>query len=724
MQATELINLCKQENRLTLSEAESKQILNTFDIPVVHELVATTHAETLKMAQQIGYPLVLKGLGSSLTHKTEMGLVRLGLKNDDEVIEAFDEVKNAAGPGWEGCLLQPMVSGRREFVAGIIRDPQFGPMIMFGLGGIFTEAVDDVVFRIAPINRKQALQMTEDLASNSLLKAFRGEEAVNTDQLCNVLTGLSRLAMEHPEIEEVDINPLIVDARGDMTAVDALIVLNDGKTTLPEEPSDEEQAGRTARINADLDRALHAKSVAVVGVARTKPAAFPGIFRCMRNYGYAGKLYPIHPDADDIEGIKAYPSLNALPGPVDLVILSIPAEQVPETLRECAALGNKNIHIFTSGFNETGEEEGARLHAEIKKIADDNNLNVIGPNCMGLHVPASKMLTWTHASPVSGHVAMVSQSGGNAQDFTNFATTHHGLHFSKVISYGNALNLDSTDYLNYLARDDETSIITMYLEGVKDGRKLARTVYDINRTKPIVMIKGGLSESGARTVASHTGALAGGEKMWKAFFRQTGAVQANTLEEMADVVSALHHLPPCEGRGVTILGNGGGIGVAAADSCHKAGLEMPALSPTVIKKLREYIPPAGNMIQNPLDAYIVLVNLKLFGPTLQLLADEPDINMFIISLHLDWFYVIEEGKQIYRIADYLVNEARKYTNGKPLVAVWRQYQPSPQIKEARKRYEKILLEGGIPLYEGLDRALWALSKACDYYSFKKSCSQN
>lgn len=692
-------------------------MLNCFGVPVVEEWVARDENEAVARAGQIGYPIVLKGLGSRLTHKTELGLVRVNLTTADAVRQAFTEVKAAGGSDWEGCLLQPMVSGRREFVAGLVKDPQFGPVVMFGVGGIFTEAIGDVAFRIAPLDGAQALKMVEELTARRLLGAFRGEAAVKKDQLCRVLTGLSRLAMAHPEIKEVDINPLIVDAGGDITAVDALVILDDADKVSAGGQNEEHQAQRTTRINADLDRAMHPRAVAVVGVARTQIGSYPGIYRCMRNFGFPGNLYPIHPKADDIEGIKAYPSLGALPEPVDLVIFSIPAPKVPDALRECIATGNRNIHIFTSGFKESGEEEGIRLQAEIEKIAVDGGLNIIGPNCMGLHVPASRLLTWTAASPISGPLAMVSQSGGNAQDFVNLATTRHRLYFSKVISYGNALTLDSTDYLSYLAQDEQTRIITMYLEGVKDGRKLLQLVTDINRTKPVVMLKGGLTESGARTVASHTGSMAGGEKIWKAFFRQTGAVPAETLEEMADVVSALHRLPPCKGRGVTILGTGGGIGVAAADSCAKAGLEMPALQPAAMEKLRTYIPPAGNMIRNPIDAHIVLMKLELLGPTLQLLAAESYLNMFVISLHLDWMYGLEKGKHIERVGRYIVDEARRHTNGKPLVVVWRQYQPNEGIMQARLRLEEILLEGGVPVYEGLDRAVKALAKVCDYYEF-------
>jgi len=714
-----LIDHCRRTGRATLNEAESKQLLRHYGIPVVAEAVAATEDEAVALAQKMGLPVVLKGLGARLTHKTERGLVKVNLSSEAAVRQAYQEIKAGAGDDWEGCLIQPLVTGRREFVAGMVRDAQFGATIMFGLGGIFTEALGDVVFRIAPVDAGQAFQMTRELAASALLGPFRGDAAADQLHLIRVIEGLSQLALAHPEIKEVDINPLIVSAQGGVTAVDALVVLADpGVPQALRLENEVAERQRSEKINAALEVMCHPRAIAVVGVARTRSGAFPGIFGCIRNFGFPGRLYPINPKAEEIDGLKAYPSLTALPEPVDLVVLSLPAPHVPDALRDCIASDNRNVHIFTSGFKETGEAEGVRLQAEIERIAQEGGLNIVGPNCMGLHVPKSRLLTWTAASDISGPVGMISQSGGNAQDFVNAAADRFGLHFSKVISYGNALTMDSTDYLAYLAQDEETRIIAMYLEGVRDGRKLLRMVTEINRTKPIVMIKGGLSESGARTVASHTGSLAGGEKIWRAFFKQTGAVPVGSLEEMAEVVTALHYLPPVRGRGVAILGTGGGVGVAAADSCAKVGLEMPGLSDDLMARLREFIPPAGNMIRNPIDAHIILMNLKLLGPTLQLLAAQSDLNMFVISLHLDWIFGLEEGKQIERIGDYLAEEAQAYTNGKPLVVVWRQYQSNPAIRQARLKLEKRLLAAGVPVYEGLDRALSALSKVAGYHLFQ------
>jgi acyl-CoA synthetase (NDP forming) len=443
------------------------------------------------------------------------------------------------------------------------------------------------------------------------------------------------------------------------------------------------------------------------------------MFGCMRNYGYAGRLYPVNPKLSDIDGIKAYPNLTALPEPVDLVIVTVPAPFVPDVLRECVATGNKTVHIFTSGFKESGEVEGIRLQEEIEKIALEGDLRVVGPNCMGFYVPKTRLLTWRTAAKESGPVALISQSGGNAQDFTNHTTSHYGIQFSKAFSYGNALTLDSTDFLDYLSHDDETKIITMYLEGVKDGRRFLKLVTEINRQKPIIIYKGGLSESGALAVSSHTGALAGGEKIWQAFFRQSGAVSVESLEEMADVTLAFHHLGKTRGRKTTVLGFGGGAGVSVADNCAKTGLALPTFSPALINELRKLIPPAGAMIRNPIDAAVAFFNFNLMGEVLQLLAKTNEIDNIIVSVPLDWLFDKEEGGgYIEKVALYLAGEGRKRAGGKPMVVVWRQYEPRQEIRRGVSVLENILLSAGIPVYEGVTRAVNALAKLTAYDAFQ------
>lgn len=718
--AARLIRRMRAEGRLSMTEAESKKLLAAYGVPVVKDKVVGTIRDAVLQAQKIGFPVVAKGYGAKLTHKTERGLVKINLKSAGEIREAYQSIKKSAGVDWEGCLISPFIQGNREFVAGLFRDDQFGPVVMFGLGGIFTEALADTAFRIVPFDKKEALRMIQEISSRKLLGNFRGEAPADLDRLADVLVGLANLGLEQPDIREVDINPLIGTPKGNVVAVDALVVLDESETPAAGEcVGEKEKRGRSAEIRAALDVMANAKSIAVVGATRPEASGFSGMFGCMRNFGYQGRLYPVNPKLDEIDGLKAYPNLSSLPETVDLVIISIPGSRVAEILKECIATGNKNIHIFSSGFKETGEAEGIRLQQEIETIAREGGLCVIGPNCMGFYVPKNRMLTWENASDKSGPVSLISQSGGNAQDFSNYLTDHYKIYFSKSISYGNALTLDSTDFLDYLAHDEDTKIITMYLEGVKDGRLLRDMVSKINRQKPVIIYKSGLTDSGARAVASHTGSLAGGEKIWTAFFRQTGATQVDSLEEMADVAQAFHRLGKIRGRKTTVLGFGGGIGVSVADSCARAGLVLPALSDGLTEKLRKLIPPAGAMIRNPIDAAIAFVNLPLMNEVLDLVAQSGEIDNFIISVPLDWLAnKLPGGAYIETIASYLATEGQKHAHGRPMVVVWRQYEAKAEIRKWIPVFENILMSAGIPVYEGLPKAVRALAKTAKYYEYQ------
>jgi len=702
-------------SRSSLSESESKKILKSYDIPVVEEAVVTTEEEAAAAALKTGFPAVVKGMGAKLAHKTELGLVKINLRSEDDVRRAFRGIRRAAGGDWEACLIQPEISGRREFLAGMFRDPQFGPCILFGLGGVLAEALNDTALRIAPLAPSEAPAMAGEIRAKKLLGAFRGEAAVNREQLISVLTGLSRLAMDRPDITEIDINPLIVKPDGSICAVDALVVLDDGVKQADKSSSD------VLRIRKALDAMAHAESVAVVGATSAVRGGYLGIFGSMRHFGYAGRLYPINPKATEIDGIKAYPNLTSLPEKVDLVIIAVSAKAVPDALKECIASGNFNIHIFTAGFKEAEEEGSAKRQEEIEAIARQGGLHVVGPNCMGWYVPSKKMLTWNAAPAGIGPVSMISQSGGNAQEFTHYAAKVHRLYFNKVISYGNGLTLDSTDFMDYLAGDDSTSIITLYVEGVKDGRRLLDVTQEAVRRKPVIVMKGGMTESGARAASSHTGALAGASRVWEAYFRQSGAVRAESLEEMADIAAAFHYLKKTNGRRVAVLSVGGGSAVAVADTCTLAGMELPVFSSATVEKITEFIPPAGNIISNPIDSYLAFMRTAYVGRIFEILAQSGEVDNIVVSLPLDWLCREEaQGNFVELIARYLADEGRTRLSGLPMMVAWRQYQDAEEFRRMRAVMEDILLSAGIPVYEGLTRAVRALSKLADYSLYLKS----
>jgi len=479
--------------------------------------------------------------------------------------------------------------------------------------------------------------------------------------------------------------------------------------------------------------AFNPKTIAVVG-ASTKPQWMGGttFIANLQQLGFPGRIYPINPKAEgmEIRGLKAYPSLVSVPEPIDLVIVSTPAAQVPSVLEDCIAANARNIHIFTAGFDETGEEEGKRLGAKIREIAQRGGLRIVGPNCMGLHVPKARISTLEQAATESGPVAFLSQSGGHAGQFVGTAPIH-GIHFSKVISFGNALTLDSTDFLEYLATDPETKIITMYLEGVKDGGRLTRLVKEINPQKPVIIWKGGLTESGGRAVASHTGSLGGTEAIWDGFFKQTGAVRVDSLEELTDVTMTFLYLShPPKGRRVALMGAGGGNSVAGADVCSRAGLEMPTLTEETRKILREFIPPEGTIIRNPLDIGMVLMDITLLERALEPIASDPLIDAIIFALPIGLFGMrpgataqAQETQPQEDVYQRQITILSKFSKGsphrKPVVVVlqlWRGGVGGAAGQRARLQAE--FIRAGIPAYPSLERASRALAKFIQYHEFQ------
>ncbi|MCK4722369.1 MAG: CoA-binding protein, partial [Dehalococcoidia bacterium] len=439
--------------------------------------------------------------------------------------------------------------------------------------------------------------------------------------------------------------------------------------------------------------------------------------RCFEQLGFTGRIYPVNPKATEILGYKTYPTVSSIPEPVDLVIIAVPAQALPDVLEDCIAANAKNIHVFTAGFEETGEKEAEELGRRVRQIALRGDLRIIGPNCMGLYVPEAGIGTFDRLPKESGPVSFLSQSGGHCNWFSHYAPDY-GIRFSKVISFGNAYVLDSTDYLEYLAVDPETRIICMYLKGVKDGRKLLRQVREINRVKPVILWKAGLTESGSRAVASHTASLAGEEAIWHGFFSQTGAVPVFSLEEMAETTMTFLYVKPPPGKRVAVLGLGGGTSVAAADVCAREGLEVPTLNRSTQAELRKFISPAGSSIRNPLDTGLVFRDVSMLAREMELVAADPVIDMLIIMPHLDMARHVG-AEQADRLVNYLCDFAKNNSYGKPTVIVFHSFSNDPWEGELRARLRVELPQKGIAVYDSLTGASRALARFYNYHRVQK-----
>ncbi len=386
-------------------------------------------------------------------------------------------------------------------------------------------------------------------------------------------------------------------------------------------------------------------------------------------------------------------------------------------LDDCAAKKVKVVQFFTAGFSETGEEEGRRLEREMVKKARQGGFRIIGPNCIGVYSPANNMPFGPapHLGEV-GTVAVISQSGGHAGSILEIGVTR-GIHFSKIVSFGNGCDLDSVDYLEYFAADPETTIIGAYLEGVKQGQRFFELAREISKTKPLVIWKGGKTEAGAEAAASHTGALAISESIWSAVLRQAGVVKVESLEELADTLLTFQHYPPFLGDSVAIIaglaGGGGGESVSSTDACASAGLDVPPFTEETRRRLKPILPQAGSILRNPLDMGGVGGSLEILEQTIGLVAADPEINIIIINEHFDSLAAFLSWETLNQMNDIFIRFRKN--QHKPIVVVSR-----PGLTSAeRSAVERKLCDARISLYPSLDRAARAIANMNWYYRFHR-----
>ena len=590
MEKIEVIEKAKSQKRKALTEAEAKEVLKKYGIPVVEEKAVKTIEETEIAAKEIGYPVVLKGLGSRLTHKTEKGLVKLNLKNKEDVRSAAIYIKEAAGSDLEGFLIQPMLEGKREFVAGLFHDEQFGATVMFGLGGIFTEAIGDIVFRLAPLDDNEARKMIDELHAQKLLGAFRGEKAPDKDALIKTLVGLSRIGMEVPDVKEIDINPLLVDAKGKVTAVDALVVL--GKTTdkkifpLPVDPK-------------NIGKLFYPKSIAFVGASAKIGKWGNMLFTNVAAGKYQGKIYLVNPQGGDIAGKKVFKSVTDIPDKIDLAVVTVPAEKVLSLIPEFKKKAIKNVLLISSGFGEVGAE-GKALEHELVKNARAAGILIFGPNTMGICNPyISLYCTGSHVRPKAGSTVLVTQSGNLGTQLLAFAAKED-IGIRAFGGSGNEAMITIEDALDGFEVDELTKTVVLYIESIKNGRRFFESAKRVGKKKPVIVLKGGRTSAGANAAASHTGAMASDIKVFMAACRQAGIIQAENPMDLLDLSAAFSSLPLPKGNRVGLLTLGGGWGVVASDLCMENGLEVPKLSEEIISRINKLLPPFWSHA-NPID---------------------------------------------------------------------------------------------------------------------------
>ena len=580
----------RPDSASSLSEHESKKILKRYGIPVISETLVWHADEAVRTAENIGFPVVLKGNGHRLMHKTEQGLVHLNLPDGPSVRKAADRIAVAAGEDLEGFLLQPFIAARREFVAGLIRDPLFGPIIMFGLGGILTEALRDHSFRLAPLNETDIDELLTEIKSATLLQSFRGEAPVDRNQLRETLLGLSCLAMEHPEIQEIDINPLSAKADGSLIALDALIIRNDAP------------AAKRSRVRFNPNRIgpfFHPRSIAFVGASSQIGKWGHMLFTLTAGSGYKGEIYLVNPKGGKIAGRKVYPTVLDVPGLIDLAVITVPAEQVINLIPQFRQKKVGNVLLVSSGFGETGRR-GKKREQTLVDAARKAGIAIVGPNTMGICNPHIQLYcTGSHVRPAPGSTAVVAQSGNMGTQLLAFAE-QQGIGIRAFCGSGNEAMITIEDYLEAFEADQVTRTVMLYIESVKDGRRFFESARRVGRKKPIVLLKGGRSRAGHRAAASHTGAMASDSQIFDAVCRQSGIISVEHPMDLLDLAASFASLPLPRGNRVAIMTLGGGWGVVTADLCSKYHIDIPDIPASIISRFDRILPPYWSRA-NPVD---------------------------------------------------------------------------------------------------------------------------
>ena len=416
------------------------------------------------------------------------------------------------------------------------------------------------------------------------------------------------------------------------------------------------------------------------------------------------EIYPVHPIEKELLGLKAYPNIKEIPVDIDLAISLVPRPEVLKLTRECAEKGVKGLVLFTSGFKEK-DEEGKKIELEMAQIARKGGVRIIGPNANGFYCPASCICTFPGALLVgglpveSGKLAILSQSGSFA-DYTCQILAGKNIRFSKVVGYGNESDFCATDFLEYFGQDQETAIIAGYLEGIKDGRKFYELARKISKQKPIIIWKGGLTETGARAALAHTGAVTGSRQVWETMFKQAGIISVNSVEEVVDCAVAFYRLPLPKGKRVAILSGMAGTNVGTADNCVMMGLEIAKFCENTIQKLSKILPAIGTTAANPTDIGAgVLVNPKLYEKTAQVLLEDENVDMLITVTGPD------NPSTIVDLAEIAQNAA------KPMVISLFDIAGlvEPQIKFLQTKH--------IPVYLDPKRAAFVLAKMAQYAGY-------
>jgi 3-hydroxypropionyl-CoA synthetase (ADP-forming) len=602
------------------------RLLESYGFVLPERRLATTSEEAASLGADIGFPLVLKVASPDILHKTDIGGVELDIRSAEQIRSGYRRIlaavqKNAPDSRVDGVWVEAAYTEGVEIFIGLEHNQQFGPTIVFGLGGVFAEVLSDVTFRVLPISREDAAQMLGEIVGKRILEGYRGLPAASSASLIDLLESAGKLAVDHADrLEAIDLNPVLVhgerhcvlDAKGTWTSAPRRVHVAEPST-------------------AYLDRFFESRSVAVIGASPKPEKIGYAILHSLLHLGYRGKVYPIHPTEDEIMGEKAYPSVRDVPDDVELAVAAIPLGAIPMVLDDLAEKGMHNLVIVSGGGKELGDK-GSEIEAAIREKAVRLGIRIVGPNCIGVFDGETRLDTFFQLGermprPQSGRLAVLTQSGTVGAAVLE-ASRSVGI--SRFVSYGNRIDVDEADLLTYLANDSKTGIIACYIEGLSDGRKFLGAARMATTKKPIVVYKAGRTPEAATAAVSHTGFFGGTYGPWAGAFRQAGVIAVDSAEELIATAKALALQPAAEGGRVAMISNGAGPMIQAIDLHESSGLCLAQLAEATRTRLSEAYPPYF-VVRNPIDV-TGSGTAKDYAIGLEALLGDPDVDIV-----MPWF---------------------------------------------------------------------------------------
>ncbi|HEY1281982.1 MAG TPA: acetate--CoA ligase family protein, partial [Acidimicrobiales bacterium] len=546
----------------------------------------------------------------------------------------------------------------------------------FGIGGVLVEVLRDVTFRLAPTSPEAAQEMINGIDAAELLHGVRGGAGVDQQALVSIITAVSELVTDFPEITEVDLNPVLATEDG-ATAVDARFIVSAEDAHEPPPRYSQEDILET------MKSLMQPRAIAVIGASASEGKIGNSVMKNLVNGGFGGEIYPVHPKADEILGKKVYSDISEVPDDTDVAVFCIPAKFVPDTL---AAVGDKGIKaavLIPSGFSETGEEE---LQAELVKAGREHGVRFIGPNIYGVYyTPGNMSAAFTTPYDVKGPVALASQSGGIGMAILGFARTSK-LGVSSIVGLGNKADIDEDDLLTFFEQDEATNCVALHMEDLKDGRSFVDVAQRVVKKKPVVVLKAGATPAGTKAAASHTAALAGDDKVYEDILREAGVVRARGLQELLQFARCLPILPTPKGENVVIITGAGGSGVLLSDACFNNDLKLMEMPDDLDKAFMEFIPPfgaAGNPVDitggEPPETYKSTVALGL---------EDERIHALVLGY---WHTIVTPPMVFAEAMAEVVEEYREKGIDKPIVA---SLAGDVEVEEA----SAYLFDHGIPAY--------------------------